>query len=215
MQAATTLFAEKGYAATTIDGIAAEADVAVETVYSRFGNKLTLLKAILEPAIVGNQSGVDILELPEVAAIRVMTDQHQQVAGLAHLSRTILERSALGHRILRTATAADPAAADFERGDEQRRHHIQSAYIEMLRANGPFRPGLTTADAATTYSALANPATYALLTVRCGWTPDHYERWLCDSLTLLLLVPGARDSFVAAQDRKPSCAGPGASQAQN
>jgi hypothetical protein len=36
--------------------------------------------------------------------------------GLAHSSRTILERSAVAHRILRSATAPDPAA-DFERGD--------------------------------------------------------------------------------------------------
>jgi AcrR family transcriptional regulator len=187
LHAATLLFADKGYAATTIDTIAVEADVAVETVYSRFGNKLTLLRAILERAIVGNEQGVDILDLPEVAAIRALTDQHDQIARLAHLSRGILERSALGHRILRTAAAADPAAAEFQRIDEQRRHRIQSAYIQMLLSNGSLRAGLTTADASDTYGALANPDTYALLTTRRAWTADHYEDWLRNSLTQLLL----------------------------
>jgi hypothetical protein len=46
-------------------------------VYARFGNKLTLLRAILEPAIAGNDQGLNILDLPEVAAIRAPTDQHE------------------------------------------------------------------------------------------------------------------------------------------
>jgi AcrR family transcriptional regulator len=192
LHAATALFADKGYAATTIDAIAVDADVAVETVYARFGNKLTLLRAILESAIAGNDHGVDILDLPEVAAIRGLTDQHEQLARLAHLSRGILQRSALGHRILRSASAADPAAAEFTRSDEQRRHRIQTAYIHMLLANGPLRDGLSTDDAAATYTALANPDTYALLTTRRGWTPDHYETWLRDSLTRLLLNPSTK-----------------------
>jgi AcrR family transcriptional regulator len=187
LDAAAALFTEKGYALTTIDAIATEADVAVETVYSRFGNKLAILRAILEPAIVGNEDGLDILDLPEVAAIRALKDQHKQLRALAHLSRTILERATPAHRILRNATAADPGVASFERSDEQRRRRIQAAYIDMLLANGPLRDGLTADDAAATYSALANPNTYDLLITRRGWTPDHYETWLADSLTRLLL----------------------------
>src|SRR4051795_4005210 len=99
LQAAAKLFSTQGFAVPTISAIAAEADVAVETVYSRFGTKLTLLSDILETALVGNTRGVDMLELPEVATIRAITDQRTQLARLAHLSRGILERSALGHRI--------------------------------------------------------------------------------------------------------------------
>jgi AcrR family transcriptional regulator len=190
LKAAEFLFAERGYAATSIEAIASAADVAVETVYARFRNKITLLRSILESALVGNDRGpADILDLPEVAAIRVLTDQHAQLQQMAHLSRTILERSALGHRILSSAVAADPAAADFERSDEQRRHHVQTGYIDMLQANGELRAGLSREDAANTYGALANPDTYALLTTRRGWTADRYEVWLRDSLTTLLLPP--------------------------
>jgi hypothetical protein len=57
----------------------------------------------------------------------------------------------------------------------------------MLQTNGPLRDGLTSEDAAATYSALANPATYALLVAERGWTADHFEHWLGDSLTRLLL----------------------------
>ena len=68
LQAASELFAAQGFAATTISAIATKADVAAETVYSRFGNKLTLISEILETAIVGDAPRVDVLELPEIAA---------------------------------------------------------------------------------------------------------------------------------------------------
>jgi hypothetical protein len=45
IEAAGKLFVERGYAATTIDAVAAEADVAVETVYPRFKNERNLLEA--------------------------------------------------------------------------------------------------------------------------------------------------------------------------
>ena len=61
----------------------------------------------------------------------------------------------------------------------------------MLLDNGPLREGMSAADAATTYGALANPDTYAVLTSHRGWSPDHYENWLSDTLTLLLLPPTA------------------------
>src|SRR5215207_4489659 len=94
MQAASELFAGQGFAATTISAISTKADVAAETVYSRFGNKLTLISEILETAIVGDAPRVDVLDLPEIAAIRAITDQRTQLARLAHLSRGILQRTA-------------------------------------------------------------------------------------------------------------------------
>jgi AcrR family transcriptional regulator len=187
LHAASELFATQGFAATSITAIAAKADVATETVYSRFGNKLTLISEILETAIVGDAPRVDVLELPEIAAIRAISDQRSQLARLAHLSRGILERTALAHRILRNSGTADPALAEFVAADRHRRHRHQTAYIAMLLDNGPLREEMSAADGAATYGALANPDTYAELTSHRGWSPDHYENWLRDTLTQLLL----------------------------
>ena len=106
---------------------------------------------------------------------------------LAHFSRGILERTAPAHRILRSAVGADPAAADLQRADAQRRAAAQQAYIDLLLANGPLREGLAASDAAATYSALSNADTFALLVGQRGWTTEKFEQWLSDSLTLLLL----------------------------
>jgi hypothetical protein len=59
--------------------------------------------------------------------------------------------------------------------------------VDLLRANGPLRDSLTPSQAADTYSALANPELYLLLTTHHGWTPGQFQTWLTDSLQLLLL----------------------------
>ena len=99
MESATALFDSNGYALTTMDAIAERADVAVETIYSRFRNKANLLDAILEPAIVGVTDGRDLGDLPDLGAIRQCRDQRTQLRMLASFSRGILERTALAHRI--------------------------------------------------------------------------------------------------------------------
>ena len=187
LDAATALFTELGYAATTIEAIARHADVAVETVYSRFRSKAGLLDAILGPAILGADDGGAFFDRPEVAEIRACADQRRQIELLAHWSRTILQRTAQIHRILQTAAASDPKAAAIQDSDRESRRRGQAVYVDMLVANGSLREGLTHADAADTYAALAGPETYAFLTEQRGWTPERFEEWLADSLTRLLL----------------------------
>lgn len=189
MAAATALFAETGYAATTLEAVAARADVAVETVYKRFGSKSALLSAILEPAITGTENELDLLDQPLIGEVRSATEQRQQIRLLARFSRSILERTAPTHRILRSAAAVDPLASAAQAADGERRRATQAAYIDLLLANGPLRPGLERATAADTYSVLANPATFELLVGERGWSSQKYEQWLGDTLALLLLGP--------------------------
>jgi AcrR family transcriptional regulator len=188
LDAAAALFTDPGYSSTTIEAIAQRADVAVETVYKRFRNKPGLLLAILEPAIVGNAEGVDLLELPAIAEIRSTSNQQEQLHLLARFSRGILERTLPAQRILASAAVSDPAAAELQQRDRERRRATQQAYVELLLANGPLPSGLSPAEAADTYGVLANPHSFELLVVQRGWSPERYERWLGDSLARLLLL---------------------------
>jgi AcrR family transcriptional regulator len=188
LEAATALFTEVGFAGTTIEAIAERADVAVETVYSRFRTKANLLDAILTPAISGITDGGTLFDRPEIAEIRSCPDQRRQLHMLAHFSRGILERTSQVHQILQTAAAVDANAAEVQRADAEYRVQGQRRYIDILLINGPLRPGLTPEVAADTYSALSNPATYAFFTRQRGWTPDQFEEWLADCLARLLLA---------------------------
>ena len=69
LTAAGRLFAERGYTATTMEAIAETADVAVETVYVRFGSKRNLLAAYLDVSVVGDDEPVPLLEREPVRAI--------------------------------------------------------------------------------------------------------------------------------------------------
>ena len=187
LAAATELFLSRGYAAATIEAIAAKADVAVETVYGRFGSKAGLLNAILGPAISGTGEHTSVLDHPELAEIRACPDQRRQLQLLARFSRHILQRTDPLHRILDTAASSDPKAAELRQADRENRYQSQRTYIDMLLANGPLRDGLTPEGAQATYATLASPETYAFLTGDRGWVPQQYEVWLADSLARLLL----------------------------
>lgn len=186
--AAEALFLANGYASTTLQAVAAAAGVAVETIYARFGNKTNLLGAILENGIVGADRVGDILDQPEIRAVRASTDQCEQVRLLASFSRGILARTGSAHRILRSAAAVDQAASQMQERDTLRRIEGQRFYVKLLLANGPLREGLTETEAADVYSALASPDTYAFLVGNQGWTADRFESWLANALASSLLA---------------------------
>jgi AcrR family transcriptional regulator len=189
VEAAAKLFVERGYAATTIEAVAGEADVAVETVYARFKNKRNLLAAYLDESIVGDAEPVPLLDRPEAKAVADATDQREQVRLAAALARGVLERNAPVHAVIRTAIAVSPELDALADEDEARRKATQRALIESLSSRGPLRDALSVDDAIETVSALANPENYAYLTRRRGWTAARFERWLEESLALLLLPP--------------------------
>jgi AcrR family transcriptional regulator len=189
IEAAGRLFAARGYSGTTIEAVAAEADVAVETVYARFKNKRNLLAAYLDVAIVGDAAAVPLLDRDEVQQVRQTRDQRDQLRRLAHLGRTIFERTATAHAVLRSAAAVDPEAAAIADEDDIRRRTTIRAYIDIVADAGPLRDGLSKEEAADTFSVLASPEGYLRLTTSRGWTPTRYERWLAANLTLLLLPP--------------------------
>lgn len=126
---------------------------------------------------------------PQSRRCKLADDQGEQLALLAQIMCGVLARNASAHTVLRTASAADSDLDQLAAADDERRNATHRAFVEMLTSNGPLRDGLSISDAADTMSALANPDTYALLTRRRNWTPARTERWLAESLTLLLLPP--------------------------
>ena len=60
VQAAQVLFLERGYPATTIEGISDLSDVPPATVYRLFSSKLGILKALLDVSIAGDDQAVAI-----------------------------------------------------------------------------------------------------------------------------------------------------------
>ena len=99
----------------------------------------------------------------------------------------MLERISPVYALLRDAAAADDTLKEHLAAEIDRRRDFQQTLVDLLRAHGPLRDSLTPSQAADTYSALANPELYLLLTTHHGWTPGQFQTWLADSLQLLLL----------------------------
>lgn len=189
VESASRLFVERGYRATTIESVADAADVSVETIYKRFGNKAGLLKAAREAAVAGAPEPSAFFTFPSVPideAIRAASGQEARLRTLAELSSRRMERLAPFHRMLRNAGTGDPELAEFIASDHAMRRESQHANIRFIADRGPLR--LAVDEAADTYSALANPDVYLLLIDQFGWTPDDYRDWLADSATRLLLA---------------------------
>jgi AcrR family transcriptional regulator len=187
LDSAQRLFAERGYAATTMDSIAADASVATDTVYASFGNKAGLLHRLLDVRVGGDDAPVPLLEREGPRAVRAERSQKRQVAGFAAGIAEILERVRPVDEIMRGAAAADPEVAALRARMQATRYRNVTRFVSWLAARGPLRGGVSDGDAAAMVWTLASPEVHGLLRGERGWSRDRYEAWLADTVTRTLL----------------------------
>lgn len=186
--AATDLFVERGYAATSVAAIADAAGVAPQTVYATFGTKAALLGEAVGVAMAGDDEPVAIFDRPDARAVLAATSPAEAAAGFAAASTGLLARAG---RLLHAADAA--ADADTEL-DAMRRNGHRMRLADMQRVAKAFdragflRPGLTAALAADILWALASPDAYRAFTLHRGWSAARYERWLAESIQQTLFA---------------------------
>ena len=101
LDAAGTLFLERGYGATTIEAISRESDVPQATVYRLFSSKQGILKALVDMSVAGDDEPVPVADRPPVRVTAdARDDPTDQLAGLAAVSVDINARTAPIYRIL-------------------------------------------------------------------------------------------------------------------
>jgi AcrR family transcriptional regulator len=177
--AAKALFLEQGYTGTTIEAIAARAEVAVSTVYAVFGSKRGILRAIRTAWHEGSRIREVTYGDPGNAAPEERLDQ------LAQATRQQWETGAEVVAIYNGAAAADPeAAGELSEALKGRRKGMET-FASSLE---PYlRPGLDTARAAAILQALCLPEVFNELVRHSGWSADAYQVWLSQALKRELL----------------------------
>jgi AcrR family transcriptional regulator len=181
------LFVRQGYALTTLEQIAGQAGVAVQTVYFHFGNKRTLLKEIVDVVAVGDDEPVALLDRPWMQQVRAEPDVRRALTIWIRNSRAIFARIAPIMRIVRDAAGADPDMTAQWDVNQQQRFIAHSTLAQQLAEKHGLRQGLSAAKAADILFALLSLDVYLLLTVERGWTPAQWERWITNTLAEAVL----------------------------
>lgn len=188
VDAARSLFVERGFAATTIEAISDRSDTPQATVYRLFASKVGILKAVLDISVGGDDQAVAMVDRPQVRALLSDRDPRNQLAGFAALVRDIMARVGPVHRILADAARSDEDAASLLAEIARQRHAGQARIAHSLARSKGLRSGLRERDAADIIHALASPEVYALLVLDRGWNDERYENWLQAILAEQLLA---------------------------
>jgi AcrR family transcriptional regulator len=187
LDAAQQVFAQRGYASSTIEAIAIAAGVAVDTVYAGFGSKKGLLSALIDLRVGGDDQPIDLLDRSGPQGVRRETNQKSQLLAFAKDITSIIERARPVDDIMRGGAAVDPEIAAFREGLQEHRFQNMLKFVSWVTANGPLRGRMSEEAAAAIVWSLTSPEMHRLLRVDRGWTAERYTEWLAETLTLTLL----------------------------
>jgi AcrR family transcriptional regulator len=186
IEAAAVLFVEQGFGATSIDQIAAAADVSPQTIYATYGSKAAVLSRAIDVAVVGDYEARPLVDrIPVLAEVSGAGHRLHFAAG-AQFVRALHERVAPLMRVMEQAAATDPGLQELRMRLIREIHEDLVTWVAQL---GPtaLRPDLTESRATDVIFTIQSPWVYSMLTADLGWSPDDYERWLADTLPRLLL----------------------------
>ncbi|WP_028271556.1 TetR/AcrR family transcriptional regulator [Arthrobacter sp. UNC362MFTsu5.1] len=182
---ARRLFLANGYVRTTIEGIAVESGVAVQTVYNSVGNKAALLSAVLDAAASGPNAPAQVLEFMRERT-RQALDLDAVLAVLADWFVEVHQRTGAVLGVIAQAAAVDTDVAKLEKAralQRLTRYHEAAAAVREL---GGLTSGMSDEDAAAAIWSLGHPQAYRTLVNDAGWTPEAYREWILRALAAAL-----------------------------
>ncbi len=186
VDAARDLFLTRGYVATTMADIAAEAGVALQSVYNAGQSKADLLHLVTDLAVAGDDEDVMLVERPGIAAIATEPSALRQVELLADTIAGTLERLAPVWVAYREAAAVDAKAAENLAAAHGRRHQT---FAEIIANIPEARLRRSHAESTDTAWAIGSIDVFLLLRSLRAWDQPRYTQWLRRTLIDELLAP--------------------------
>jgi AcrR family transcriptional regulator len=178
-------FLEHGYAATTMQAVAAEAGVSIEMIYKTFGGKPPLVLAVFHAAIAGD-TGMST----EERADRVSEQESDPVRRLHAFGQFVGEvMPRVGPLMLLVRAAADshPELADVWTRMNAERLARMTQHAQRLHDHGHLRPDVTVAEARDVLWLYSAPDVYDLLVQQRGWNLEQYGNWIGRTYVAALL----------------------------
>ena len=185
LEAAHDAFVDNGFAAARIEDIAADAGVAVPTVYKVYSNKRNLLVGALNLALTGE----DADRIDQQAWFKEQlgaADPVDQLSLVARNARQLYERSSALLAVLDAAAPGDDELQALRDDFAAQRVARSQRTARSLATKLGKRLRLSRAETAQTLLALTEPALVGAF-IATGATPAQYQRWLGDVLTRALV----------------------------
>jgi AcrR family transcriptional regulator len=182
LAAARELFRSAGYAASTMEAIAASAQVSAKTVEAAFGSKRGVLAAVVDP-LASSGPPRDLVD-----QVRAAEDPRHRIRLVAELTRRAYETSVPEFELMRGAAAVAPEVAAVAQQVGARRRANQVHLITYLREKGALRKDLAPEEAADIVWALTSYDLYRALVTERHWPAGRYRDWLADTLADGLLA---------------------------
>lgn len=185
LSAAHETLVREGWQRATLAAIARQAGVSVETVYAGFGNKRTLLEAVVAAAVRGPQPQTPLMDQAGPRAVLQAPDQRRQIELFAEGISVVLQRVAPLMAVVRAAAETEPELVELYSGMHRGRTRNLAMVVDALLRHGPLRIDREAAIAGL--ARFASPELFLLVTRVEGLSPADYAVWLADALAALLL----------------------------
>lgn len=185
--AASELFTERGYVATTVDAIAERAGLSRRTVFNVFESKARLLMEVFLAQVRGDDQPEPTQLHHRITRAREIDDPRELIAFVAEATADIASRAGEVWRVAQEAARVDPEVAALLDAQEDERYR-SSVLVDLLAEKGKLRTDLPRELLRRGMWLLSGPTT-AFTAINAGLTPDQYRMWLTECLTGLLLSP--------------------------
>lgn len=189
LRAARDLFADRGYAGTSVSDVARSAGVSVDTLYATVGRKPQLLLAVHDMELAGGGSPVEASQRDYVAQMQAAPTAAEKIGIYADALTERLPRTAPLLSSLRAAGETDPECRQvYETVSERRRRNMRLLAAD-LRSTGEVRDDLDDDTIADIVWSMNAPDFYLLIRSG-GRTAEQYGSMVRDIwLHTLLRAP--------------------------
>lgn len=182
LDAASALFVERGYLATTVNDVADAAHVETGTVYSIVGGKPQLLEAVVERFADDPRLGRAVDEYTD------LVDPYAIVRDAVRTNRYATEAFADFYDLIHRTVNVDEAVASGAEAAEQRLRrslHLVALRLDELRALRVPVPA-----AVDVFAYFLGHLSWRRLVVDFGWTYEDAEAWLAERIGEAVLTRG-------------------------
>ena len=176
VHAARDLFIDRGYGHTTVQDIAREVGVSVETIYASAGRKPELLHLAWDITVGGDDADIVFHERPEVVAIRAERDLARRLRLHAAFSTKTAQRIAPFQLMVQSAAGADPAAAAML--EEMGRQRLAGMAVLAAEAAATGQLAVAEEECRDVIWSMTDGMLWHRLVNERGWTNDRYAEWL-------------------------------------